>query len=133
MCLTTLLHVHVGVDSCTHRVAILVSFLYVQCHWSEEPEDPEKVRRAHSKYIRGPMNFYGHEADVDVMIEAKSKEMTLLDFRQYAQHDIELPGAADEHDGKIYDRITQEKEDLKQLKVKEEQVQELQAAAAPFL
>lgn len=102
-------------------------------HWSEEPEDPEKVRRAHSKYIKGPMNLYGHEADVDIMIEAKSKEMTLLDFRQYAEHEIQLPGAADDHDGKIYERIVKEKQDMEKLKLKEKEMQELQAAAAPFL
>ena len=104
-----------------------------QVHWSEEPEDPEKVRHAHSKYIKGPMDLYGHEADVDVMIEAKSKEMTLLDFRQYAHHDVDLPGDPDEQDSKIYDRIVKEKEVLDKLKDKVQQVEELQAAAAPFL
>ena len=112
---------------------LVTSLLSAQVHWSEEPEDPEKVRRAHSKYIRGPMNLYGLEADVDVMIEAKSKEMTLLDFRQYAEHDIQLPGAADDHDSKIYERIVKEKEDLEQLKEKALEMEKLQAAAAPFL
>jgi len=60
-------------------------------HWSEEPEDPEKVRRAHSKYIRGPMNLHGHEADVDIMVEAKAKELTVLDFRHTAHLDVDLP------------------------------------------
>ena len=62
-----------------------------QVHWSEEPEDPEKVRRAHSKYIRGPMNLHGHQADVDVMVEAKAKELTVLDFRHTAHLDVDLP------------------------------------------
>lgn len=62
-----------------------------QVHWSEEPEDPEKVRRAHSKYIRGPMNLHGHDADVDIMVEAKAKELTVLDFRHTAHLNVDLP------------------------------------------
>ena len=67
---------------------------YVQVHWSEEPEDPTKVRRAHSKYIRGPMNLHGHDADVDIMVEAKAKELTVLDFRNTAHLDVGLPTVA---------------------------------------
>ena len=63
----------------------------MQVHWSEEPEDPTKVRRAHSKYIRGPMNLHGHDADVDIMVEAKAKELTVLDFRNTAHLDVGLP------------------------------------------
>lgn len=62
-----------------------------QVHWSEEPEDPTKVRRAHSQYIRGPMKLHGHAADVDIMIEAKAKELTLLDFRNTDHLAVELP------------------------------------------
>ena len=48
-------------------------------HWSESQED--RKPHAHSDYIQGPMNLHGKEADVDVMIEAKCKERTLLRFR----------------------------------------------------
>lgn len=48
-------------------------------HWSES--QPDRKPAAHSEYIQGPMNLHGKEADVDVMIEAKCKERTLLKFR----------------------------------------------------
>ena len=48
-------------------------------HWSES--QPDRRASAHSDYIQGPMNLHGKEADVDVMIEAKFKERTLLKFR----------------------------------------------------
>ena len=48
-------------------------------HWSES--QPDRTPSAHSDYIQGPMNLHGKEADVDVMIEAKCKERTLLSFR----------------------------------------------------
>lgn len=48
-------------------------------HWSES--QPDRRPSAHSDYIQGPMNLHGKEADVDVMIEAKFKERTLLKFR----------------------------------------------------
>ena len=48
-------------------------------HWSESQE--ERRPSAHSDYIQGPMNLHGKERDVDVMIEAKCKERTLLRFR----------------------------------------------------
>ena len=54
-------------------------------HWSESQEG--RKPHAHSDYISGPMNLCGHAADVDVMIEAKCKERTLLRFR-----DETLPG-----------------------------------------
>jgi UV DNA damage endonuclease len=60
-------------------------------HWSESPEDPAKPRHAHSDFIKGPMNLYGHEADIDVMVEAKSKEETVLAFRKHANLQVELP------------------------------------------
>lgn len=37
------------------------------------------------------MNLHGHEADVDVMVEAKAKELTVLDFRNTADIDVDLP------------------------------------------
>lgn len=49
-------------------------------HWSES--QPDRRPSAHSDYIQGPMNLHGKEADVDVMIEAKFKERTLLKFRE---------------------------------------------------
>lgn len=48
-------------------------------HWSESQDD--RRASAHSDYIQGPMNLHGKEADVDVMIEAKRMERTLLQFR----------------------------------------------------
>ena len=48
-------------------------------HWSES--QPDRNPSAHSDYIQGPMNLHGKEADVDVMIEAKCTERTLLKFR----------------------------------------------------
>lgn len=48
-------------------------------HWSESQEGRRPF--AHSDYIQGPMNLHGKEHDVDVMIEAKCKERTLLRFR----------------------------------------------------
>ena len=40
------------------------------------------------------MNLHGHEADVDVMVEAKAKELTVLDFRNTAHLDVGLPTVA---------------------------------------
>ena len=37
------------------------------------------------------MNLHGHEADVDVMVEAKAKELTVLDFRNTADLVVDLP------------------------------------------
>jgi UV DNA damage endonuclease len=51
-------------------------------HWSESPEDPDKMRSAHSDYIDGPINLFGLEGEVDVMIESKAKELALLEYRQ---------------------------------------------------
>jgi UV DNA damage endonuclease len=53
-------------------------------HYSESKalhENNDKLNpRAHSDYINGPINLHG--MDVDVMIEAKAKELTLLKFRE---------------------------------------------------
>jgi UV DNA damage endonuclease len=53
-------------------------------HYSESKalhENNSKLNpRAHSDYINGPINLHG--LDVDVMIEAKAKELTLLEFRK---------------------------------------------------
>ena len=82
-------YVYLSIPSQRHHIGQLV-----QVHWSEVPEDPTKVKRAHSKFIRGPMNLHGHEADVDVMVEAKAKELTVLDFRNTAHLDVGLPTVA---------------------------------------
>jgi UV DNA damage endonuclease len=53
-------------------------------HWSEMPECPERQRthpHAHSAFVYGPIHLYGREADVDVMIESKAKEVALLLYR----------------------------------------------------
>lgn len=36
---------------------------------------------AHSDFVEGPLDLYGHEPEVDVMIEAKAKEQALLRYR----------------------------------------------------
>jgi UV DNA damage endonuclease len=53
-------------------------------HWSEMPECPERQRthpHAHSAFVYGPIHLYGREAEVDVMIESKAKEVALLLYR----------------------------------------------------
>ncbi|KAL4541693.1 hypothetical protein Ndes2437B_g06037 [Nannochloris sp. 'desiccata'] len=53
-------------------------------HWSEMPECPERQRthpHRHSAFVYGPIHLYGREADVDVMIESKAKEVALLLYR----------------------------------------------------
>ncbi|EIE22309.1 UV-endonuclease UvdE [Coccomyxa subellipsoidea C-169] len=49
-------------------------------HWSESQEG--RKPHAHSDYVSGPMELYGLEDKVDVMIEAKCKERALLRFRE---------------------------------------------------
>lgn len=51
-------------------------------HHSESPEDPDKKRSAHSEWIKGPIELWGHDSNVDVMLECKRKEKALLKFRQ---------------------------------------------------
>jgi UV DNA damage endonuclease len=52
-------------------------------HYSESKalhENNLKIRpQAHSDYINGPINTYGY--DVDVMIEAKHKELALVKYK----------------------------------------------------
>lgn len=36
---------------------------------------------AAAEYVDGPMNLYGLEGQVDVMIESKAKELALLEYR----------------------------------------------------
>jgi UV DNA damage endonuclease len=47
---------------------------------SVEYNNPKIKPQAHSDYINGPINDYGH--CVDVMIEAKHKELALLRYRE---------------------------------------------------
>ena len=49
-------------------------------HWSESPEDMSKKRSAHSDYVYN-LELFGNEYDVDIMIEAKMKELSLLRYR----------------------------------------------------
>lgn len=56
-----------------------------------------KVRSAHSMFIRGPMNLHGEEANVDVMVEAKAKEHTLMEFRKLVGLNVELPQVGPGH------------------------------------
>ena len=56
-------------------------------HWSESQEG--RKPHAHSDYIAGPMNLHGLEKDIDVMIEAKCKEQTLLRFRELSSKPAE--------------------------------------------
>lgn len=54
-------------------------------HWSEsrskEKNDPKIKDRAHSDYVSGPIDTCGQ--DVDVMIEAKMKELALIQYRKH--------------------------------------------------
>jgi UV DNA damage endonuclease len=53
-------------------------------HYSESKSlhlnDPKIKLQAHSDLINGPINCHG--LNIDVMIEAKSKELALLEFRK---------------------------------------------------
>ena len=46
---------------------------------SQEQNNPKIKPQAHSDMIRNPFNDYGH--DFDIMIEAKHKELALLEYR----------------------------------------------------
>lgn len=53
-------------------------------HWSEMPECPQRRKthpHSHSNFVYGPINVYGYEDQVDVMIESKAKEAALLLYR----------------------------------------------------
>jgi UV DNA damage endonuclease len=58
------------------------------CHYSEsrarEKQDPKIRAQAHSDYIRDEINTYGH--DLDIVIEAKAKELALLEYRNIYQY-----------------------------------------------
>lgn len=58
--------------------------IYPATHYSESKSlhlnDPKIKLQAHSDLINGPINCYG--MNIDVMIEAKSKEIALLGFRE---------------------------------------------------
>ena len=49
-------------------------------HWSESQEG--RKPHAHSDLVDGPIDLFGLEAGVDVMIEAKHKERALLRYRE---------------------------------------------------
>lgn len=51
-------------------------------HWSESQEG--RKPSAHSDFVKGPLRLYGMEDQVDVMIEAKGKELALLRLRDPA-------------------------------------------------
>ncbi|KAJ9533148.1 hypothetical protein QJQ45_018245 [Haematococcus lacustris] len=63
-------------------------------HWSEARDD--KRPQAHSDYVYGPINLYGREAEVDVMIESKAKELALLKARQLVYASISGLSATEE-------------------------------------
>ena len=48
-------------------------------HWSESQEG--RRPSAHSDFVAGPLRLYGLDDKVDVMIEAKAKELALLRLR----------------------------------------------------
>jgi len=53
-------------------------------HWSEMPECPKRRKthpHSHSNFVYGPIDLYGYEDKVDVMIESKAREATLLLYR----------------------------------------------------
>ena len=47
---------------------------------AEEKKDPKIRAHAHSDYVNGPVDDYGY--DLDVMIEAKAKELALFGLRK---------------------------------------------------
>ena len=54
-------------------------------HWSEMPECPTRRKshpHSHSNFVYGPLDLFGYEEDVDVMIESKGKEAALLLLRE---------------------------------------------------
>ena len=54
-------------------------------HWSEMPECPTRRKshpHSHSNFVYGPLDLFGYEEDVDVMIESKAKEAALLLLRE---------------------------------------------------
>lgn len=51
-------------------------------HWSESQEG--RRPHAHSDYVDGPIDLYGLEGQVDVMVEAKAKELAVLRYRELA-------------------------------------------------
>ena len=53
-------------------------------HWSEAPECPQRRRHhpyGHSSFVYGPIELFGREQEVDVMLESKAKEAALLMYR----------------------------------------------------
>lgn len=54
-------------------------------HWSESQEG--RIPKAHSDYVDGPIRLHGLQGQVDVMIEAKCKEVALLRYRQLQQQE----------------------------------------------
>ncbi|KAF5843403.1 UV-endonuclease UvdE-domain-containing protein [Dunaliella salina] len=52
------------------------------CHWSEARDDRHPT--SHSTYVLGPIFLHGKEHEVDVMIESKGKELSLLRYREMA-------------------------------------------------
>jgi len=58
------------------------------CHYSEsrakEKQDPKIRKQAHSDYIIDKINTYDHE--LDIVIEAKAKELALLEYRNIYQY-----------------------------------------------
>ena len=58
------------------------------CHYSEsrakEFKDPKIRAQAHSDYIRDEIRTYGHE--LDIVIEAKAKELALLEYRNIYEY-----------------------------------------------
>ena len=61
-------------------------------HWSESQEG--RKPSAHSDFVKGPLRLYGLDDQVDVMIEAKGKELALLRLRdpQYTPSAAALAG-----------------------------------------
>lgn len=48
-------------------------------HYSESSSNRKPI--AHSDYVQGPVDFYGHNADVHIMLECKQKDKALLRYR----------------------------------------------------
>ena len=54
---------------------------------------------AHSDYIKGPIALWGLEGQVDVMVEAKGKELAVLRYRERAWRQARGLGAGEGGEG----------------------------------
>lgn len=68
----------------------MVPQLSVSLPW-QSPDTAVWLCCCNAEYIDGPINLFGLEGDVDVMIESKGKELALLEYRQYVVEGCSWP------------------------------------------